>query len=233
SGTFTQEAAKSSNPIASSSILPPAYTRNIESFSSIDQNNNRPVNCLYIREKREPIRGAWTIDPAIRIPPGLLAGVKSKKRMDNLNLYSWEQIQALLTLASGTPTKSHLVVESHQGMVQVDIVSRLNQRFHLTASSKHGPATIYLPRDFEGPITFKYSTVQPYFSEQLLARMTLFGRDNKQGTAFVGDWSQFGDGKRDKNGKYEHWNGDELVVSTRRYGARICYSDEPREVIVR
>lgn len=109
--------------------------------------------------------------------------------------------------------------------------SRTNQHFHLTAKSKRSHVTIYLPRDFEGPITFKYKRITPHFSDDLLQQMTLFGRDNKQGTVFVGDWSKFGNGPRGKDGRYDHWAGDELVVTTKRGLIRVCYADEPREEV--
>ncbi|KAG8876551.1 hypothetical protein FRB97_004104 [Tulasnella sp. 331] len=214
---------------ASSSALPPAYTRDSGSISSIDLKNSMRVNFLHIQEKRESIKGVWTIDPTMRIPQGLLSSIKANNRMDNLNLYSWQQIQTVLTLASETLTGSNLVVESYYGMVLVDIVSRTNQRFHLNAASRDGPVTVYLPRDFEGPIAFRFASVQPHFSDGVTARMTLISRDTKQATAFIGDCSEFPEEMPDKNGKYENWKGDGLMISTRRCGAKICYSDEPRE----
>ncbi|KAG8864075.1 hypothetical protein FRB96_006948 [Tulasnella sp. 330] len=225
SGAFRQETAKPSITSASSSVLPPAYTRSAGTLSSDHRNTDIRVNFLHIREKWTPIDGAWTVDPNVHVPPGLLAEVKPKKRMHNLNLCSHHrQVRALLTLASEAPTKSHLVAKSSHGSVIVDIVA-----FYLTAESKHGSVTVYLPRDFEGPIAFRYGYSKTMFSDELLARLILLGQSNGKGTAFIGDLGKFGEGKRDKSGRYEHWYGDELVISTKYRQAKICYSDEPRE----
>ncbi|KAG9027490.1 hypothetical protein FRB95_007670 [Tulasnella sp. JGI-2019a] len=237
-GTFyTHNQDHPSFPVASPSSLPPAYASNTNAStsstkksSSIDWGTTMRVNILHIHEKHQPIIGAWIVDPGMHVPLGLLTDVKLKKRMDNLNLYSrHKQIRAQLTLASESPTKSFLTMETHHGPITVDIGTRTNQRFHLSATSKHGSVTVYLPRDFEGPISFRYKKIPPQFSEELQPRMTLIGRDNTQGIAFVGDLSKFGNGCKDKIGRYEHWNGDELVVATKHRAAMICYSDEPRE----
>jgi len=188
------------------------------------------VNQLYIVEKAAPIRGRWIVDPCLLIPPGLLPAVKSKKRMDNLRLYSRNKpVQAILALLSETKSKSFLSMQSKFGAVTVDITTRTNQRFSLNAESKRNDVTIYLPRGFEGPVTFKYKRFPPEFSEEVRSRLTLFGRDCKHGTAFIGDWSKFGDGRPGKDGRYEHWDGDELVMSSKSGVIRVAYTDEPRE----
>ncbi|KAG8889832.1 hypothetical protein FRB98_002481 [Tulasnella sp. 332] len=232
--TSSPSAGSSSSPFASLSALPPAYyTDDVPSLHSLNSIPSKGTNFLYIVEKRGPIRGAWTVDPSIQVPHGLLPQAKNKKKkLDNLNLYCHhKQIHAILTLASdpAKPTKSFLTAHSHHGPVSVEIASRMNQSFHLTAKSKKGDVTIYLPRDFEGPVTFKFRGSD--FSPALLPKMTLFGRSDRYGTAFVGDWSKFGNGPRGKDGRYAHWTGDELVVSAKKGLVRICYADEPREEV--
>ncbi|KAG8997343.1 hypothetical protein FRB94_007698 [Tulasnella sp. JGI-2019a] len=233
-GSSSSSASSSPSSPSSSFLLPPAYTHNGHSASTIDTIHPMRANHLYISENRAPIKGSWTVDPSMHVPQGLLPQVKNKKKkLDNLNFYSHQkQVHATLTLAGGRePTKSFLSAQSKQGPVTVEITSRTNQRFHLTAVSKRSHVTVYIPRDFEGPITFKYTKIPPHFSEGLLPQLTLFGRDNTQGTAFVGDWSKFGNGPKGKDGRYDHWNGDELVVSAKRGLLRVCYTDEPREEI--
>lgn len=99
----------------------------------------------------------------------------------------------------------------------------------MTCECKKGAVVVYLPRDFEGPITFQYKRVYPRFSEEVQSRLTLFSRDSERGTAFLGDWSKFGDGKRSKDGRYQDWAGDELIVSSKWGAIMVCYADEPRE----
>lgn len=82
------------------------------------------INHLYIKAKREPIIGAWTIDSLLSIPAGLLPKIKKKERLENLHLSSrHKSVHATLALVSDVPSKSFLTAYSKSGPVSVDIVS--------------------------------------------------------------------------------------------------------------
>jgi len=184
-------------------------------------------NFLHITLEHQPVQGTWTIDPTLRIPESLLPHIKFKdgQRVDNLHLSSHHKaVEATLSLISDVPSKSYLYLKSEHAPVTVSIVSRVNQRFRLKAKSSHKKVTVRLPRDFEGPITFKHA---PQFSAALLQRLTIIERDGKRGTAFVGDVSAFSSSRLSKDGKaYEGWDGDELSVSTDHGKILLGYADE-------
>lgn len=98
---------------------------------------------------------------------------------------------------------------------------RTNQRFRLTASSKHKDVRVYLPRDFEGPISFKSGKGGPDLSEGVKQRLMMFGSDRGSGKAFMGRWDQMGDIKT-----FDDWQGDEAIVTTKHGKVYLAFADE-------
>jgi len=188
--------------------------------------NGPRVNHLYIIEKRIAVQAAYTVDPNLRIPPAFMVPAgRNREAMDNINLYSrFNSVHATLALVSDIPCRSSIFAGSKRSVVTVKIVSRVNQRFRLTASSKYKGVNIYLPRDFEGPVTFttRKGSPGPIFSEGVKPFMTPFGAKEGNGRAFIGRWGEFGD-----DADPEAWDGDSAFMSTKYGKITVSFADEP------
>ncbi|KAG8897781.1 hypothetical protein FRB99_007926, partial [Tulasnella sp. 403] len=165
---------------------PPAYTpRNLNPEAS----GSRPprLNLVYIQEKHSPVEGEWTIDPNVAVPPALMPVISSGEAIYNARLVSEHRpVTAKLNLISDAPCTCRILAQSKHKLVTVVILQRINQSIQLTANSKHGGATVYLPRDFQGPITTIGSKLE--FSPAVQQCVTVFSKKDGVGRAFMGRW---------------------------------------------
>jgi len=202
---------------------PPYADPNLSSSSAAGPSGVNPlrVNHLYIIEKNASVKGDWTVDPNFRIPPLLRPKPEEGERLENIHLESYNNsVNAKLALVSDTPTKSYLFVGSHNSSSTVNIVHRVNQKFNLKIKNHNSSNYVYIPRDFQGPISFKNNNGTNVFSEAITQNLRQFGKQNGVGRAFIGDLAGYGESESDV------WEGDELVVENENGRNAIYYSDE-------
>lgn len=177
------------------------------------------------------MKGSWTIDPNVSVPPALLSAIPDGEVRDNVFVKSQNaavNVGLRLISDSDKPTKSTLRACSTYGTVTVKILSRSNQYFRLIAQSQNGAVNVYIPRDFEGPVSF--TNEQPHFgrtrfSELVQRRLTHLSREAKSGKAFIGSWDA---ANQDADGEpgSEWWRGDELVLSSMYGQITVAFLDE-------
>jgi len=118
---------------------------------------------------------------------------------------------------------------SQNGDIQVYILPRSNQPFHLKAHSGKGSVRVYLPRDFNGPIEHETKNGTMTFSSEIRPHITMCSTTGGIGKTFVGKWetSQL-DRKGDSDFSTSKWLGDHLVISSNSGDLYIQYVDEEK-----
>ena len=106
---------------------PPAYDAPSGSTTAVAR-GTRPTwtrgNHIYISTVNDSVKGQWTIDPNLIIPSSLLPAVADGERLDNCHLTCHNgSIKAELSLVSEKPTKSYLFAQTHNGTVELRVVS--------------------------------------------------------------------------------------------------------------
>lgn len=184
----------------------------------------RATNYHAEKTNRE-IKGVYVLDTAMQIPPAILANMSSgffglgKKEPENLNLYtSYGPIEADLILVSGEQQKRVTVLlETGGGKVDFKLLSRINaQPVKVKAKSGYGNMTVYLPRDFNGPLKYKTGWGTVTFSEGMRPFVHQFSGN----MGYLGDWNVAG------FSDYKTWNGDELEVVTQGGNITFKWADE-------
>lgn len=94
--------------------------------------------------------------------------------------------------------------------------SRLNQSFRLTLKNRYAINTVYLPRDFRGPVHSKTVYGATIFSEAVQQNLRDFGKQDGVGKAFIGELGGYGEDKS------APWDGDELIL-TNEHGRNLVY----------
>jgi len=219
---------------------PPLYSPALDDSSTAGSSYavapalGKRVNHLYITEANFPVGGTWTVDSSFRIPPSLLPPNSwNGDTLDNLHLLSKNGSVTATIAVVGEPdserARALLHTESHNGKVQVDIVSRRAKRFRLFAKSRNGPVTVSIPRNFFGPVSFATRNGKVLFSDDVQNSMMLFGRSAQVGKGFIGDFSCSGYGDETegvgKNAKVK-WDGDELDLASDNSSIRVSFADE-------
>ncbi|CAG7847319.1 SubName: Full=Uncharacterized protein {ECO:0000313/EMBL:CCA72045.1} [Serendipita indica DSM 11827] len=160
----------------------------------------RATNYHAEKTNRE-IKGVYVLDTAMQIPPAILANMSSgffglgKKEPENLNLYT-----------SYGPIEADLI-----------LLSRINaQPVKVKAKSGYGNMTVYLPRDFNGPLKYKTGWGTVTFSEGMRPFVHQFSGN----MGYLGDWNVAG------FSDYKTWNGDELEVVTQGGNITFKWADE-------
>ncbi|KAF7369283.1 hypothetical protein MVEN_00256100 [Mycena venus] len=154
----------------------------------------RPANFLsLIRTNGGPIKGSYTIDPRVRIPPALLPEATEPRRNVYLETTSAPIDVDIFVVGDATSSKVDIQLESGYGYITARIhaaSSGPRSPIHITARSD-GPVTIALPHGFRGPLTVRTYNSAP----RLPAEATIFSevRDTRRG--FVGDFSDWTDGE--------------------------------------
>lgn len=96
----------------------------------------------------------------------------------------------------------------------------MNTKFHLTVKNENASNNVYIPRNFQGPITFTNTNGSTYFSEGLTPYIRHFGKHDGVGRAFIGDLDGYGEREDDV------WEGDELIVDNQNGRNTIYFCDE-------
>jgi len=227
------KAAEAASEGRESQVEPPpsysAYPAASGSAGSADESIR--ANHIYIHEGNDSVRGSWTIDPNVQVPPAFLPELPPGQERNNLDLGSRNGVvEGKIRLISDQPTKSFLNATSSNGAVSIKILSRSKQRFYLNAESNNGSVTVHIPSDFEGPVTFTNGNGSTRFSEAVKGRLAHFNTANMVGRAFIGSvaTSGFADVKGDSK---TEWHGDELVLRSNNGKIRVAYvEEEPEEV---
>lgn len=108
-------------------------------------------------------------------------------------------------------------------------VSRQNQRFRLKAHSVNGSVTVFIPSDFEGPVTFSTLNGSTTFSQPIKKRLAHFGGADGTNKAFIGSVEGSGFADLDKEGE-SAWRGDELELSSEYGSIKVYCAEEIGEV---
>ncbi|KAG8855835.1 hypothetical protein FRB96_006657 [Tulasnella sp. 330] len=188
------------------------------------------VNYIYINEKNRNVNGSWAIDPKVRLPGQLLPELPSGEERVNLRINNANgSVSGELSLISDSdaPTQSSLHMRSQNGHVWVKIASRPNQRFCLNTHAESGNVIVYIPSDFEGPLTFTHMNSSLELSDEIKKRTKHITQSDTNGKAFIGNWdeSRFSD--------KDAWNGDELSVSSKSGNIRVRFTDEKEDGLMR
>ncbi|KAG8864069.1 hypothetical protein FRB96_006942 [Tulasnella sp. 330] len=212
---------------------PPSYDLSILGMTPgparADTATGPRVNYIYIKRANHDIKGEWTIDPTVRVPPSLLSPLDEGEERANLRLHSQHHsVRGKVRLISDQPTKSFLHASSPNGSVTMKILSRQNQRFKLELHSPNGNVTAQIPPDFEGPVTFRALNGSLKFSELVKRRVAYHSQSEGVGKAFIGDLST--SGYADIDDDVEAWSGDELILSAENGRIKIEYAEESPEL---
>ncbi|KAG8950323.1 hypothetical protein FRC04_007765 [Tulasnella sp. 424] len=183
------------------------------------------VNHLYIHRKHDGVRGNYTVDVDLVVPTQLLPDPTPGEAMDNLRLSSDHgSVNADVVLVGRGDKRASLVATSKNGSVKFKLLSRHNCSFRLVAESPNGTITVYLPRDFTGPITSSTDNGGLDLSNAIKQNYTPFSEDQKVAKGFIGDWSSSGYGEAMQAGA--EWTGDELVADCKNGRVKLYYIDE-------
>ena len=192
------------------------------------------------------IKGTYVLDTAMQIPPAILNNMSSgffglgKKEPENLNIYTtYGAIETNVVLVGGEQHKRVTVLlETGGGHGNVDFklvcscssisnldpkcadslqLSRLNaQPVKVKVKSGYGKMTIYLPRDFNGPLKYRTGWGAVSFSPAMRSFVHQFSGN----MGYLGDWNVAG------FSDYKSWNGDELEAVTQAGNITFKYADE-------
>ncbi|KAG8876558.1 hypothetical protein FRB97_004111 [Tulasnella sp. 331] len=178
------------------------------------------VHHVHQAEVERSISGSWSIDPSVPLPQSdMLPPVPDEA--DSVHLESYNgSVSADLILTSRKPTVSFIQASSHTGSVTIRILDRSNQRFYLKAGSHTGDVSIYLPIDFEGPVTWSNGTIgTTVFSPEVEARLLHYSLEANRGKAFLT--------RRDHEERNDAaWRGDAIVLGSYSGQIRIAYAHE-------
>ncbi|KAG8975240.1 hypothetical protein FRC05_006183 [Tulasnella sp. 425] len=205
------------------------------------------VNHLYIHRKNDGVRGNYTVDVDLVVPPQLLPDPAPEETMDNLRLSSNNgNVNADVALVGRGDKRASLVAKSKNGNVKFKLVSSIDSTtarkgsvtyncddsqlsrhscsFRLVAESSNGNVTVYLPRDFTGPVTSSTDNGGLDLSNAIKQNYTPFSEDKKVAKGFIGDWSSSGYGEAMQAGA--EWTGDEVVAGSKNGRVKLYYIDE-------
>jgi len=193
-----------------------------------------PTNHVHVSEQNGSVKGSWTIDTALSPPPAFLAPVKKEKsKRKNLYVYSQNGCLNVKIRLIGLPEvvreQATFHCESQNGSVQVYILPRPHQPFHLKAHTDNGSVTVYLPRDFTGPIEHLTKNGSTVFSPEIRPFLTTFSSTKGEGRSFIGDWQGSLLGGEEGSSSFistSDWPGDHLVISSINGSLHIQYIDE-------
>ncbi|KAG8897449.1 hypothetical protein FRC01_011331 [Tulasnella sp. 417] len=203
---------------------PPYYTAGPSSPPLAAQPSAR-VNHLYIHKQNSAVKGYYTVDVDLAVPPQLLLNVVPGESTDNLKLSSNNgAVAADVVLVGRGDKRASLVAESRNGSITFKLLERRNCPFRLTAQSWNGRVSVYLPRNFVGTLNSSADNGGLDLSEGIKRNFNTFSEDRKTTKGFIGDWSSSGYGDAVQSGA--EWTGDELVVSSKNGRVKVSYVDE-------
>ncbi|KAG9050161.1 hypothetical protein FS837_007460 [Tulasnella sp. UAMH 9824] len=183
------------------------------------------VNHLYIYRHNDSVRGSYTVDVDLVIPPQLLPNPVPGEALHNLKLASNNGgVTGDVVLVGRGDKRASLVAESKNGGVKFKVLSRRSCPFRLVAQSSNGAVTVYIPRDFIGPITSTTDNGGLDLSDAIKQTYYAFSEDGKATKGFIGDWTSSGYGDILQSGG--EWVGDELVVGSKNGRVKVYYIDE-------
>ncbi|KAF8590729.1 hypothetical protein K439DRAFT_1627469 [Ramaria rubella] len=183
-----------------------------------------PTNFLTIFRPNQSVKGSYTIDPSLPVPPGTTPSNGSDGKQLNARLASQNgAVDVTIELRRSGDSKgpARLEASSHNGSVTVAVHDARLNRFRLHAASQNGSVTVRLPPTFEGSISTNLEWGKLVFSTAIQARLTTFSENGSEGRFFVGDYA--GSGYENE----ETWLGDHLRAQTRNGRVRISFLDEP------
>ncbi|KAG8982910.1 hypothetical protein FRB94_007704 [Tulasnella sp. JGI-2019a] len=226
-GQLTQTIYETGPRYSSSGNPPPYFPPSGEQTplaSSFPESCKTPrIHHIYRKEVKQSIMGLWSVDPNMpaftqsddALPPEPNEG-------DNVHLESYHgSILANLNLVSDDerPTVSVIRASSHYGVVTIKIRERLNQRFHLNATSHDGDVSIHLPTDFDGPITWSNGTEgTTIFSPEIQRHLAYHSLESNGGKAFLT--------RRGVSTDAEESRGDAAMLGSQNGQIRISYVHE-------
>ncbi|KIO21614.1 hypothetical protein M407DRAFT_28822 [Tulasnella calospora MUT 4182] len=183
------------------------------------------VNHLSIYRHNDSVRGSYTVDVDLVVPPQLLPDAVPGEALNNLKLTSNNgSVTADVVLVGRGDKRASLLAESKNGSVKFKVLSRRDCPFRLVAQSSNGTVTVYIPRDFIGPITSSTDNGGLDLSDAVKPNYYPFSEDRKAVKGFIGDWTSSGYGDILQSGA--EWTGDELVVGSKNGRVKVYYIDE-------
>ncbi|KAJ6530795.1 hypothetical protein DFH09DRAFT_1409734 [Mycena vulgaris] len=198
----------------------------------------KPTNFLSLSRGNSSIKGAYVIDPAVKIPPFMLpplAADETAATRRNVFLHTSNgaiDVDLFVVGASsdapdakreGEKNKITVLLKSSNGPISARIHAappEARAPLHLTAHTSNGSVTFHLPRAFRGPVTVRTGYGAVRLSDALAAQTTPFSEAEGTRRCFVGDFAGWeGEGE---------WEGDELSVETSNGSVRLQYDAEAR-----
>ncbi|KAG8903890.1 hypothetical protein FRC01_008941, partial [Tulasnella sp. 417] len=204
---------------------PPPYSTAGPSSPPLAAQTSARVNHLYIHKANSAVKGYYTVDVDLAVPPQLLLNVVPGESIDNLKLVSSNgSITADVVLVGQGDKRASLVAETWNGSITFKLLERRNCPFRLAAQSWNGRVSVYLPRDFIGTLNSSTDNGGLDLSEEIKRNYNMFSEDRKATKGFIGDWSSSGYGNAFQSGA--EWAGDELVISSKNGRVKVSYVDE-------
>ena len=87
----------------------------------------------------------------------------------------------------------------------------------MNAKTNNGAIKVFIPRDFQGPLSLVNGNGTSKLSDEVTARTTSFSDVRQEKKCFVGDLSTW---------KEKDWQGDEIRLESRNGAIKVFYIDE-------
>ncbi|GJJ10271.1 hypothetical protein Clacol_004497 [Clathrus columnatus] len=184
----------------------------------------RPTNYLTIERQNSGIKGTYSIDPSLPVPPGAVVSKDPDGNNLNLRLYSTNgSVQAVLDIVRGSDAKgpARLDVGSKNGSTEVTVHDRRQNRFRLRAISQNGSVTINIPTTFTGSVYSKLQNGRLRFHSEVEQRLTTFSELKNEARHFIGDFSAHG--YEDE----ETWQMDHLHLESQNGNVTVNFISNP------
>ncbi|KAF7326149.1 hypothetical protein MKEN_00466400 [Mycena kentingensis (nom. inval.)] len=197
----------------------------------------KAANYVTISRRDGAIRGAFVVDPRLKIPAQLLAPLlkdETEETRRNINLSTKDgRIDADVWVVSDEEADCKCRRKVRVGVHTGD--GNVGFRLHTTATNPYTPRTplslklhtgdghvnLELPRAFRGPLTVHLHDGRLRLSPALTAVTTIFSESNGISRCFIGDYAE--SGWADAPGE---WTGDEAEVTSRDGNLNLWFDDE-------
>jgi len=221
--------------IISERVLPNPPPYSSPSSSILDSPNPIPpsesgppspaTNFLHItRDNHYSIKGSYRINTLLTPPTALSSPPPDiKGPRPNLSLITGHaNIDVKINLVGDASyPKAILKAQTKHSSIVVKMISDSGQKFSLDCTTEHSSISVYLPRNFVGPVrtTTKHGSV--VFSPGVLTQLTAFSDHKGEAVHFIGNWVDSGYGE-DKG----LWEDEGLNLKTVHSKIKIYYIDE-------
>ncbi|KAJ7488127.1 hypothetical protein FB451DRAFT_1025378, partial [Mycena latifolia] len=187
----------------------------------------KPTNFLSLHRANGSLKGAYIIDPRVRIPAAMLPPLAPEEAeagaRRNVFLHTSNgsiDVDLFMLADADVKGKVDMLIKSANGSITARIHAPTPARppIHLKANGANGSITLHLPRSFRGPVTIRARNGSVKFSGALTAQTTTFGEAERTRRCFVGEFADWAEG--------EVWGGDEVTIEAANGSVKLQYDVE-------